>query len=123
MQLRQPGGHFCLHCGGRLHTGTVGAGGKFVRAILAPAANHRFRHFDMALQAEMFAQRETLVGAVTAGQQRHRTGRQAEGFAMPVETVEAAHITEPGRCRFAGDDRDLAPADFLDATSAISGTS
>ena len=81
---------------------------------LAPCADQRLGHLDVALHAKMWAQRKHLVLAVRVVQQAFGTGRKLEGFAVPLEYRGLIHGAEPASCarRLLGGD--AAPADFLD---------
>src|SRR5579864_4940065 len=68
----------CLHRGARPRD-------QLLAPVLAPGADELGCHFDVALHAEVLAQRERLVGAVGTGSQARRPGGNAEGLAMPME--------------------------------------
>src|SRR5467141_1199810 len=90
--------------------------------ILAPGADQLGRHLDMALHAEVLAQRERLVGAIrTAGNPR-RLRRDGESLAVPVKGAELPPCAEPLACAGVVLDSDRAPADFLDAVARDSPT-
>ena len=85
MQFRQFVVHLCLHRFRGLYCRTASVGSKFVRTDFAPIADHLFGHLDMALHGQMLADGIGLVRAMRAGEQMHRTLRQAESLAVPVE--------------------------------------
>jgi hypothetical protein len=76
------------------------------------------RHLDMALQAQVRAADEGLVGAVGALQDAGGAGRDREGLAVPVEGLEACGIAQPIRAAASGV-ASTAPADLLDRVSAV----
>ena len=67
----------------------------------------------MALQAEVRAEYEGLVGAEVALENARGAGGNREGFAVPVKGFEAVEIAEPVAGGRVGD-LYLPPADFLD---------
>ncbi len=71
----------------------------------------------MALQAQVRAADEGLVGAMGALQDAGGAGRDGEGLAVPVEGLEACGIPQPLRRCGIRRGLDRTPADLLDRVS------
>src|SRR2546430_7559295 len=77
---------------------------ELVAAAAQPRADQLLGHLDMALHAEMPAERIGLVLAVRVLQHPRRAGRDAEGLAVPVERFERLQLAQPvARHRVVGD--------------------
>src|SRR6266852_7211949 len=81
--------------------------------VFAPGADQLARHLDVALDAEVLAERERLVGAIRTPGDARRLRRDGEGLAVPVKTGELSRRAEPLARLSVVFDRDRAPADFL----------
>src|SRR6267142_2701436 len=91
---------------------------ELIAAAAQPRADQLFGHLDVALHAEMPAERISLVLAVRVLQHPRRAGRDAESLAMPVERFERLQLAQPvARHRVVGDAH-LAPADLPDGAGA-----
>src|SRR5437879_1565751 len=66
--------------------------------ILAPGADQLGRHLDMALHAEVLAQRERLVRAIRTPGDPRRFRRDGESLAVPVEGAKLPPCAEPLAC-------------------------
>src|SRR5690606_7415627 len=88
---------------GALHAGAPAGvvarrpGSERVLVLLAfqPGLDHRHGHLDVALHAEMRADREGLVRAVVVLEDARGPRRDAEGLAVPVEGLECRKLAEP----------------------------
>src|SRR5712691_7345658 len=90
-----------------------GLGDKFLFPVFAPGADQPGGHLDVALHAQMPAERERLVRAIRARRDLGRLRRDGEGLAVPVKTGKLAGRAEPLARQRVVLDRDGAPADFL----------
>src|SRR6266571_5318804 len=60
--------------------------------VFAPGTDQLARHLDVALHAEVLAERERLVRAIRTPGDARRLRRDGEGFAVPVKTGERSRI-------------------------------
>src|SRR5207237_10235539 len=86
-------------------------GRQLVAAERGPALDHLARHVDVALEADVPAERKRLLVIESIGQHARGALRQSESVVMPLESQEPVAMTEP-RIRRGIDHVDLAPADF-----------
>ena len=73
----------------RLHAGLAVPRDLVGAAALQPVCDQLRGHLDVALHAEVPAERERLVRAVLALEHARRARRDAEGLAVPLEGLEA----------------------------------
>src|SRR5687767_7215404 len=83
-----------------------------LRSGAEPGAHQLGGHLDVALHAEVLAERERLVRAVRTLEDARPPWRDAEGLAMPVERFERLHGAEPLAGNAVVCDLHLAPADL-----------
>src|SRR6185369_9175914 len=117
VQPVDPGAEVALDFPHRLHARARVPLLDFARAFAAPRMHHLLGHLDVALQPEMLAERETLVGAVRVGQHARRAGRDRERLAVPVERFECGRVAEPLSRDAVIFDLHAAPADFRHAVT------
>src|SRR5216683_8019525 len=68
---------------------------QLIATVCAPALDHLARHLDVALEADMPAERKCLLGIEGVGQDARGALRQTEGVVMPLESPEQVPTTEP----------------------------
>src|SRR3989449_10660506 len=81
--------------------------------VFTPGADQLARHLDVALHAEVLAERERLVRAIRAPSDARRLRRNGEGLAVPVKTGELPRRAEPLARASVVFDHHRAPTDFL----------
>ncbi len=96
----------------------VDCGRELVRAAREPRLDQRFRHLDVALEADVpAADHIGLMRVERVGEHGRRAGRQREGIVVPFEGRERGATAEPFAPRGNVADVDVEPADLGDRSA------
>ena len=91
----------------------MGGRGELVRAAPKPCLDERFRHLDVALEADVpAADHVSLMRVERVGEHRGCARRQREGVVVPFEGRECGATAEPFPLRSHVADVDVEPADL-----------